>query len=160
MKYAKGSMNTLEHLSNEELLEYYKLYKKGQDKTHRFEKTKIHRMETKFLYNIVRLIDEAEQIFTEGDLDLQRNREQLKAIRRGEWTPEQIRDYVSRKEKILEEVHITSKLPVKPDVNKVKEVLLQCLEHHYGNLSNYIKVPDRAENLLFQIRQMMADSGY
>ncbi len=116
--------------------------------------------DVKFGYNIVRLIDEAEQIFTEGDLDLQKNREQLKAIRRGDWTVEQIRDYVAQKEKLLEELHLTSKLPVKPEMGKIKEVLLQCLEHHYGNLDKLVHVPDRAENLLMHIKQLMADAGY
>jgi predicted nucleotidyltransferase len=116
--------------------------------------------DVKFGYNIVRLIDEAEQIFTEGDLDLMRNREQLKAIKRGEWTPDQIRDYVNRKEKLLEEVHVTCNLPQRPDRGQVKEILLQCLEHHYGSLDKAVRVPDRAENLLKQISQLLTDSGY
>lgn len=39
----------------------------------------------KFAYHVIRLLDEIDQILTEGDLDLTRNKEQLKSIRRGEW---------------------------------------------------------------------------
>ena len=39
--------------------------------------------DVKFAYHTVRLLNEAEQLLLEGDLDLQRNREQLKSIRRG-----------------------------------------------------------------------------
>jgi hypothetical protein len=40
----------------------------------------------KFAYHTVRLLNEAERLLLQGDLDLQRNREQLESIRRGEWT--------------------------------------------------------------------------
>ena len=42
-----------------------------------------HGIDTKFAYHVVRLILEVEQILVEGDIDLQRNHEQLKAVRRG-----------------------------------------------------------------------------
>jgi predicted nucleotidyltransferase len=116
--------------------------------------------DVKFAYNLVRIIDECEQIFTEGDLDLQRNREQLKAIKRGQWTPDQVRDYCERKEKSLEELYLKSDLPQKPDRGKVKEILLQCLEHHYGSLSKAVVIPDRAENILREVKQMISDAGY
>ena len=50
-----------------------------------------HGFDTKFGYHVVRLIGEVEQILVEGDIDLQRDNEQLKAIRRGEWTEERLR---------------------------------------------------------------------
>lgn len=116
--------------------------------------------DVKFAYNVVRIIDEAEQIFTTGDLDLMRNREQLKSIRRGEWTVEEIRDYLDRKERLLEEIYLKSDLPMKPDHGKLKEVLIQCLEYHYGNVSECVVNPDRADNLLKEIKQMIYKAGY
>lgn len=114
----------------------------------------------KYAMNLVRLIDEAEQIFTLGDLDLMRNREQLKSIRRGEWSEVEIRDYLDRKEKILEEIYLKSDLPMKPDVLKVKEVLIQCLEYHYQNISDCIMNPDRAGTLINEIKQLISTAGY
>ena len=43
-----------------------------------------HGFDTRFGYHLVRLISEVEQILVEGDIDLRRNNEPLKAIRRGE----------------------------------------------------------------------------
>ena len=59
--------------------------------TIRYEDYLKHGYSTKFAYHVVRLLSEIEMILIEGDLDLTRNREQLKAIRRGEWTKEQVR---------------------------------------------------------------------
>lgn len=94
--------------------------------------------DVKFAYHVVRLLNEVEQILTENDLDLERNREQLKAIRRGEWTQQQVEDYFASKERDLESLYTNSTLPHAPDVEKLKEILLQCLEHHYGSLDGCI----------------------
>ena len=59
----------------------------------RYEMVQKYGYDVKFAYHIVRLLDEVEQIMTEGDIDLMRNREQLKSIRRGEWEIEDIEEY-------------------------------------------------------------------
>lgn len=94
----------------------------------------------KAMYHIVRLMDEVEQILTTGDLDLQRNKEQLKAIRRGEWSVEKIAEFYSEKEQYLETVYQDSKLPHGPDEKFLKNLLLECLESQYGSLANILKL--------------------
>lgn len=91
--------------------------------------------DVKFSYHVVRLLSEVEQIMEEGDLDLERNREQLKAIRRGDWTKEDIVAYFERKEKELEALYLRSKLPHSPDEKAIKGLLMDCLEQHYGTMS-------------------------
>jgi len=113
----------------------------------------------KFAYHILRLLDECEQILTLGDLDLQRNREQLKSVRRGEWKEEEIRNYFSEKEKELEKIYVESKLPWGPDEGKIKTLLLSCLEHHYGSLDKAIVIPDKYEQALRQISDICQKSG-
>ncbi|MCP3926668.1 MAG: nucleotidyltransferase [Desulfobacterales bacterium] len=105
----------------------------------RKEIIKQYGFDVKFAYHVVRLLNEVEQILTEKDLDLERNREQLKAIRRGEWSLQEIDDYFARKEKDLESLYTSSTLPYKPDELKIKEILLHCLEEHYGSLKGAIK---------------------
>ena len=61
--------------------------------------------DVKFAYHVVRLLDEAEQILEHGTIDLQRNREQLKAIRRGDVSEEEIIKWASDKEADLEKVY-------------------------------------------------------
>ena len=118
-----------------------------------------HGYDVKFAYHIVRLLNEAEQILTEGDLDLEINREQLKSIRRGEWKEQDIYDYFDRKEKELERVYNESKLPYSPDENKIKQLLLQCLEHHYGSLDKVIHQQDKYEVAMREIAKICQQNG-
>lgn len=111
--------------------------------------------DVKFAYHVVRLLDEAEQVLVSGDLDLMKNREQLKAIRRGEVPEEDIRRWAADKEKALEELYHKSELPYSPDEVKIKQLLLDCLEHHYGSLANCIVVPDAATRAISEIREVI-----
>ena len=116
-----------------------------------------HGFDTKFAYHVVRLLSQAEQILTEGDLDLQEKgrREHMKAIRRGEVSEADIRRWASDKEAALENLYATSKLPHGPDDQKIKGLLLQCLEQHYGNLSACVTQPDRAVTALREVQEVV-----
>jgi predicted nucleotidyltransferase len=113
----------------------------------------------KFAYHVVRLLGEAEQILTEGDLDLERDRERLKAIRNGEWTMEMIEEFFQAKEKVLEECYHKSALPYGPDEKAIKELLLNCLEEHYGDLHDAVYIPDRNFQALLDIRKILDQVG-
>lgn len=101
-----------------------------------------HGYDTKFAYHILRLLLEIEQAMVEGDIDLQRHREQLKAVRRGEWSEQDIREWFTSKEAALEKVYHDSPLRYKPDEAAIKQLLIDCLEHHYGSLENCVINPD------------------
>jgi len=87
--------------------------------------------DVKFAYHLVRLLSEVEQILTEGDLDLERNREQLKHIRRGGWTAQEVIEYFKMKQRTLEEVYLKSKLPDRVRMNEIRNLLFACLERGY-----------------------------
>lgn len=110
--------------------------------------------DVKFGMNLVRLLYEAEQLLTEGDMDLQRDKEHLKAIRRGEVKEEEIRKWASEKEKQLEEIYTRSKLPWGPDEGKIKQLLLKCLEHHYGNLEKAVTIEGKEMQALNEIKEI------
>lgn len=95
--------------------------------------------DVKFAYHVVRLLDEAEQILEHGDIDIQRAKEHLKAIRRGDVPEADIRRWASEKELQLEKLYSESKLQHSPDEEKIKALLLNCLEHHYGTLAGCIE---------------------
>ena len=145
----------LRGLPQELRLQYKRMYETMVGKGKRSERVKIHGYDLKFSYHVVRLIEEVEQILTEHDLDLERNREQLKAIRRGEWTKEQIKDFFTQKEKDLEEVYHKSTLPHKPDEGAIKKVLLECLEHHYGSLDKAVVTEDAITEAFRQITEVV-----
>ena len=125
---------------------YSQLHKMAVKTPHgkRAELVAEHGFDTKFGYHVVRLIGEVEQILMEGDIDLQRNNEPLKAIRRGEWTEERLRQWFAEKESHLELVYAESTLRAVPDEDRIKALLLNCLEEHYGSLEGCVVNPDRA----------------
>jgi predicted nucleotidyltransferase len=98
--------------------------------------------DVKFAYHVVRLLDEVEQILVEGDLDIRRNRAQLKAIRRGEVPEEDIYEWAASKEHGLEKAYENSKLPYGPDEVAIKKLLLQCLEEHWGTIDGCVVTDD------------------
>lgn len=121
----------------------------------RKEMIKKFNFDVKFGYHTVRLLNEIEQILTEGDLDLERNREQLKSIRRGEWSMDRIIKYFEDKEKDLESLYTHSKLQHSPNEQKIKQLLLDCLEQHFGSLEKAISLPNKTENLIKDLENLI-----
>jgi uncharacterized protein len=114
-----------------------------------------HGFDLKFAYHIVRLLNEVEQILVEGDLDLQRNREQLKEIRRGEWSLDQVEAYFEHKERTLEATYAASKLPHTPDESQIKKILLQSLEMHYGDLGAAVARDVNVDAMVRELRVVL-----
>lgn len=114
-----------------------------------------HGFDTKFAYHVCRLVLQAEQILMEGDLDLMRNRELLKSIRRGEWTLEQLESWFAVKEKELETIYARSTLQNEPDEARIKSLLLECLEHHYGSLKDAVVQTVDAHRLIEDLQTVI-----
>jgi predicted nucleotidyltransferase len=112
--------------------------------------------DTKFASHVVRLGLECEQILEEGDLELDRNSEILKAIRRGEWSYDHIIHWAQNKETVLDTARAKSTLPLKPDEAAIKAVLMQCIEEHYGSISEKLVVSETSEkSLLHDLEQLI-----
>lgn len=120
----------------------------------RRESVEKYDIDVKYLYHVVRLALECEQILEEHTLDLERNREMLKSIRRGEWTLERVEDWFTQKEKHLEDLYHTSTLPYSPNEQAIKQLLLDCLEMHYGSLENCVVMPDQYRDTILQIQEL------
>lgn len=122
----------------------------------RWESYQEYGFDLKFAYHLVRLMLEVEQILTEGDLDLERNRKQLSAIRSGRVSLGDIKTFFADKEKSLEKVyHESDVIPYKPDEAAIKALLIECLEMHYGSLDGAIGQPDAAEKALSEIQSIL-----
>lgn len=132
-----------------------KIPKEGSKRQKNIE---VHGFDLKFCYHVVRLLLECEQILLEGDLDLRKNREYLKAIRRGESSFEDIKKWFSDKESYLEKIYHESSLRHSPDEKQIKQLLLDCLEEHYGSLSNVVENPDKASVVLEKIKQLIDEN--
>ena len=136
---------------------YSQMHKmKSQTRTgKRAEVVEKHGYDLKFGYHVVRLMGEVQQILEEGDIDLERNKEQLKAIRRGEWTLKEIEDYFANKEKSLEELYHKSDLPNKPRESEIKELLVSSLEHALDGIDKALTIPDRTITALQEVRAVL-----
>ena len=111
--------------------------------------------DVKFGMHVVRLLGQCEQILVEGDLNLQRNKEHLKAIRRGEVSLEDVGKWFTEKERQLEKLYVESKLQHSPDQEKIKTLLLQCLEEHWGSIDNCIQEGDEAIKLIQEMDEVL-----
>ena len=114
-----------------------------------------HGFDCKFGVHLVRLLLEAKQILEDGDLDLRKNSELLKEIRRGEWTEDQVINYFEVKDKELRNIFESSKLQNKPDEAKIRQLLVDCLEHHFGNLSSVVVNVNAADEALAKIKEIV-----
>lgn len=144
----------LESLSDIDLLSYRDLLLAAENDK-RAISIRDYGFDLKFASHCVRLLNEVEQILTEGDLDLTRNSEQIKSIRRGEWSIEQIDAYFTSKERELETLYTNSTLRHSPDEDAIKELLLNVLEEHYGDLSSAVASEGRERLALLQISEIV-----
>lgn len=110
--------------------------------------------DTKFAYHVVRLLNEVEQILVSGDLDLQKNNDQLKAIRSGEWDAARVTNYFEQKESQLETLYHESTLPWGPDEDAIHGVLMRCIEHHYGSIDQVPMGEGHLRKALMDIRKL------
>lgn len=145
-------MTTLENLSDEELLQ---LDSWMNTLTKRQVDTVINDYSTKFAYHVVRLALEAQQILVEHNLDIEANREILKSIRRGEWSEEKLRSWFDEKEKQLEELYTKSTLKHAPDEEEIKELLMNCLEDHYGSLTSAVTREVPVDRMISELKAVL-----
>lgn len=119
-----------------------------------------HGFDTKHGYHVARLCLQAEEALSEHTITLDRNSQILLSIRRGEWTLERLQEWFAAKELSLDALYATSTLRAVPDEEAIKDLLLRCLEMHYGDLSSAVKVVGREERLLHSIRDLMEKEGF
>jgi hypothetical protein len=116
--------------------------------------------DVKFGSHLVRLIQEVEQILSLGDIDLQRDRKMLTDIRNGNWTEQQVRDWFTDREKLLERLyHESNAVPHEPDEAAIKSLLLECLEHHYGSLEKTIVTEGKSDQAVREIKAIIERLG-
>lgn len=129
--------------------------KNPQEDSKRYQNIKEKGFDTKYAYHLVRLADECEQILSIGDINLQRANEHMKAVRRGEVSEQEIRDWFAARERTLEKMYAECKLQHTPDEEQIKTLLVHCLEEHYGNLEKAFVDTNAANIALQQIQDVL-----
>lgn len=111
--------------------------------------------DVKYAYHLVRLLGECEQILRDGNLDLRKDSERLKAIRRGEWTLEQVRNYFEKKESSLESLYEKTNLRSQQEATlNAKVLLLNAIEHTYGSMGG-MESADNTKALIHDMRILL-----
>lgn len=139
---------------------YQQLKKIGVKEAHgkRAESVEKYGYDVKFAYHVVRLLQQSEMVMMEHDLDLEKNRELLKAIRRGEWTLDQLKMWFNKREGELDTLYIDSDLRYGPDYDTIKRIIMNCLEAHFGSLAAYFNMDGSSKVMsdkLDQIRRIV-----
>lgn len=94
--------------------------------------------DTKFAYHIVRLALQVEELLTTGDMDLERNKEVLKSIRKGAWTKDELLSWTKSKEQELDRLFLRSNaLPESRDIAMLKRLFNEIVEIKNGASQNY-----------------------
>ena len=137
------------------LLSYYRNADKSKLTTKRKELAEFG-VDWKFMYHACRMLLELEDILETGTMNLRKHSEYLKLIRRGTYTLEYILEWFADKEVYLEKLYNESKLQKTPDNVKIRELLINCLESHYGDLGNVVyKTSNSLENFTVELKELM-----
>jgi hypothetical protein len=64
------------------------------------------------------------------------------------------------KERHLDKLYEQSKLPWGPDEPAIKQLLLNCLEHHFGDLSKCVIQVGKAEQTLREIKNLLDEREF
>jgi len=90
--------------------------------------------------HMVRCLLEVKQILFEGDLDLTRNATLLTEVKSGGWSLERVREFFSSEmdniDGVLDCDPKKIAVPYEPDEEAIYDLLCDCLEMEYGDLSN------------------------
>ena len=89
----------------------------------------------KMSYHPLRLLDQLNQLLDEGDMDLMRNKDECRVMRKGEWgTFEQFEKVVTERLNLLENKALSQNaLSNKPRSGELKILLQSCIEEWYGS---------------------------
>jgi uncharacterized protein len=90
--------------------------------------------DTKYAMHCLRLMNEVEQILSTGDFDIKSNSKHLIEVRQGKYTLTQLEQEFQRQEKEMSEAYEKSTLPLKPNEDEIKKLLLTCIEEFHGKL--------------------------
>lgn len=140
---------------------YMRLWDEGLKKTTRFESQKQHGMDVKFMYHAFRLVDQAEYILNNHDLDLQEPSrvEKMKAIRRGDISFSELVNQFGEAENRLTRLYESSTLRKYPPTAEIRAMLVSSLEHHYGSLGEFLKESEGEKLAVSEIKGILRKYG-
>jgi uncharacterized protein len=97
--------------------------------------------DTKMASQVLRLLDQLNQLLDTGTIDLMNNKDEAKAMRKGEWGDwKRFEPYVLERLDILEKKSlIQNVISPQPRLGELKILLSECIETWYGSETELIK---------------------
>lgn len=129
--YAYSQLHRMDHMAFE-----------GYMGKKRKELVKKHGYDTKNAAHLIRLLRMGIEVLASGQVNVFRHdADQLKEIKQGLWTIEQVKDEAKRLFKVMEDALVHSKLPDRPDEEKAEQLLLSIIDQEWRRLAFLDKHP-------------------
>jgi predicted nucleotidyltransferase len=121
--YAHGQLNKMTHFGDA---------KQAYMGEKRYELVKKFGFDCKNASHLIRLLRMGIEYLTDGQLQVfRKDNDELKSIKRGEWTLEKIVKEADRLFVLAQEAYIRSPLPAMPDKEKIEDLLISILMSHW-----------------------------
>jgi uncharacterized protein len=92
--------------------------------------------------HLVRLLRMGEEVLTEGTMNVFRpDREELKRIRNGEWTFDQLIEWAEARERVIKDLVLEGRsvVPKQPDVKKIEQITAEIIDSNFCANEEYIR---------------------
>ena len=112
----------------------------------------MYNLDVKMAYQVLRLLCYLEQILTVGDIDLRRDKEEWKAMKRGEWgSKEKFLSEFDKRMRYVEDLMKKSDLPDQPRKDELRNLLDGFIKEYYEKedviKTEYVSAKDVMEKL-------------
>lgn len=111
--------------------------------------------DTKDAGHVIRCMLALKQIFSSGNYCLDKYADIINGIRAGKLSYEEVMKFYTVLYDEVQELKDICMLPDKCDELAIKDVLIRCMELHYGNLKNVIRTPTHSEQALREIQHIL-----
>ena len=147
----------LSDLTDKELIEYREEYSQCLKISSRLESIRQHGgVDVKALYHLVRLSLECIQILETRNMVLDQDKDLYKYIRAGNMSLGDVYAMFEENRQKINRLEGSSSIPDYIDKVKIKQILMDCLETQYGDISKFLKTDtSKNEEIIRQIRELV-----
>jgi len=134
-EYIEEATKELQYYHAQQEWDRYAQWKKTRNKA-RAEIEAKFKFDAKHAMHLVRLIRMCQEILETGKVNVDRtgiDADELKAIRDGAWSYEQIKEYSDNMDRKAEELYKTSTIQKSPDINKIKKLCVDVCEKYLSD---------------------------
>jgi predicted nucleotidyltransferase len=136
-EYLDMAHKELAHYNASQTYARYSIWKKSRNKARAPLEEKFG-YDSKHAGHLVRLMRMGEEILRTGEVHVDRtdiDAEELKSIRNGAWSYEQIEEYTQKKDKEFDELYKTTGIPRSVDPEKINKICIAVVDAYHRGMS-------------------------